>query len=203
MGRDRGPIGKVSRNLETNIAETPKIAALMKARPFRSGQHGKNRKKQSEYALQLQEKQRLRLRFGLRENQMRKYYEVANRKKGNTGTILLQLLERRADNLLFRAGFALTRRQARQVCTHGHILINGVACDVPSIQLRPGDVLSIREKSQEFIKNTIEVNSLITDSTPWLTVDKDALAIRVDRLPEREEMDAETRENLIIEYYSR
>jgi small subunit ribosomal protein S4 len=203
MGRDRGPIVKVSRNLNTNLAETPKVAAAMKKRPYPSGQHGQARKKLSEYALQLQEKQRLKLRFGLREKQLRRYYETANRKKGNTGTILLQLLETRLDNILFRSGFAATRRQARQMAVHGHVVLNGRRSDIPSILLRPGDVLVVRDQSQSWVKQVVETSSLAPMECPWLLVDKDNLSVRLDRLPEREEMDSATREQLIIEFYSR
>lgn len=204
MGRDRGPIGKASRNLKVNLAETPKIEALMKKRPYASGQHGQARKKLSEYAIQLQEKQRLKLRFGIREKQLRRYYDYASRHKGNTGTILLQQLERRLDNVLFRAGFAVTRRQARQMCSHGHVLINGRRTDVPSVLLRSGDIISVREQSATFFKQTQETNpSLASVEAAWLTVDRASLSIRFDRLPERDEMDSATREQLIIEYYSR
>ena len=204
MGRDREPIGKSSRNLRVNLAETPKIDALMKRRPYPSGQHGQARKKLSEYAIQLQEKQRLRLRFGIREKQLRRYYDYASRKKGNTGTILLQQLERRFDNVLFRARFAKTRRQARQLCSHSHLIVNGVRTDIPSFQLREGDIITVRDGSKELFKNLIE--ACANDSTAeasWLTIDSENLSIRFDRLPEREELDSETREQLVIEYYSR
>lgn len=203
MGRDRGPVVKVSRNLNTNLAETPKVAAAMKKRPYPSGQHGQARKKLSEYALQLQEKQRLKLKFGIREKQLRRYYETANRKKGNTGTILLQLLETRLDNVLFRSGFAATRRQARQMAVHGHVILNGRRSDIPSILLKSGDILVVRESSRPWIKTVVETSSLTPMECPWLNVDQENLTIRVERSPERDEMDSATREQLIIEYYSR
>lgn len=203
MGRDRGPVGKLSRNLGVNLVETAKIDNLMKKRPYPSGQHGQARKKKSEFAVQLQEKQRLKLRFGIREGQLRKYYETASRKKGNTGTLLLQLLEQRLDNLVYRAGFAATRRQARQMVSHGHVILNGRRTDVPSALCRLGDVIVVREKSLGWIKTTLEANAMKNDPSPWLTVDSENLSIRFERLPERTDLDATIKEQLIIEYYSR
>jgi small subunit ribosomal protein S4 len=205
VGRYTGPVGKISRNLKVNLAETPKIDALMKRRPNPSGQHGAARKKESEFGQQLKEKQRLKLRYGLREQQLRRYYEMASRKKGNTGTILLQTLERRLDNLLFRAGFAATRRQARQLCAHGHVVVNGQRVTVASILLREGDIVTVREQSRPFLSLLVEVNAGNANALDcsWLTVSKETLSVRLDRLPQREELDASTREQLIIEYYSR
>jgi small subunit ribosomal protein S4 len=203
VGRYTGPVGKISRNLGVNLAETPKIDALLKRRPNPSGQHGAARKKVSEYGQQLKEKQRLKLRYGLREQQLRRYYELASRKKGNTGTILLQTLERRLDNLLFRAGFAATRRQARQLCAHGHVVVNGQRVTVASILLREGDIVTVREQSRPFLSQLLEVNVGNAIESSWLTVSKETLSVRLDRFPQREEMDASTREQLIIEYYSR
>lgn len=203
MGRDRYPIGKKSRNLNTNLAETPKIDALMKKRPYASGQHGQARKKISDYAVQLQEKQRVRLRFGLREKQLRRYYELASKRKGNTGTILLQTLESRLDNIIFRAGFTATRAQARQLVAHGHVLRNARKLDVASALCKIDDIITIREKSRDFVKQLIAARPEAASENAWLTVDAEQLTIRVGRLPEREDMDAEIREQLIIEYYSR
>jgi small subunit ribosomal protein S4 len=203
MGRDRGPVGKLSRNLGVNLVESPKIDALMKRRPFASGQHGQARKKISEYAVQLQEKQRLRHRFGVREKQLRRYYEHAANKKGNTGTLLLQQLELRVDNIVFRAGFALTRRQARQIVGHGHVLVNGRRLDISSAALRAGDVLTFHPAATDFIKLLVASRNQEGLECAWLVADKDNLTVRVARLPEREDMDPTTREQLIIEFYSR
>jgi small subunit ribosomal protein S4 len=201
VGRYMGPSGKISRNLRTNLTESPKIEALLKRRPNPSGQHGAARKKLSEFAIQLQEKQRMKLRYGLREKQLRRYYELASRKKGNTGAILLQTLEQRLDNTLFRAGLASTRRQARQICAHGHVLVNGQRVTVPSILLKPSDIVTIREQSRSFLSLLVETQEI--KDCAWLTVSRETLSVRFDRLPEREELDASTREQLIIEYYSR
>jgi small subunit ribosomal protein S4 len=203
VGRDRSPIGKKSRNLNTNLAETPKIDALMKKRPYPSGQHGQARKKISDYAVQLQEKQRLKLRFGLREKQLRRYYEAASRRTGNAGTLLLQTLELRLDNIIFRAGLASTRPQARQMVSHGHVLLNGKKLDIASALCRVNDIITIRERSQAFAKVVAESKAQTGVEHAWLLVDREQLTIRVARLPEREDMDSETREQLVIEYYSR
>lgn len=203
MGRDRTPVAKISRNLGVNLAESPKIDAIMKKRPYASGQHGQARKKISEYAQQLKEKQRLKLRFGLREKQLRSCYQEAVRRKGNTGTILLQVLERRIDNIVFRAGLVNTRRQARQLVSHGHILLNGRKHDIPSLQCKPGDVITVRQASQEFVKQLIALRTAELIEASWLSVDREQLAIKLVRLPEREEMDASTKEQLVIEFYSR
>jgi small subunit ribosomal protein S4 len=204
MGRYRSPVGKKSRNLGTNLNETPKLDALLKRRPTASGQHGAANKKLSEFAIQLKEKQRLKFRYGLRENQLRKYYDVATRKQGNTGTILLQMLEARLDNVIFRAGFAASRRQARQICAHGHLLVNGHRVTIPSILLKVGDIVTVRPSSAPFIS---ALSALVAASQPqscgWVVVSPENLAVRVERKPDREEMDTTVREQLIIEYYSR
>lgn len=203
MGRYRGPAAKLSRNLGVNLTETPKIDVIMKRRPHASGQHGASHKKISEFAQQLKEKQRLKIRFGLREKQLRRYYDMANRKKGNTGTILLQTVERRLDNIVFRAGFAETRRQARQMVAHGHFMLNGQKVTVPSILLKDGDVISVRPASVKFVKTVAESANAYVSPAVWLTVSEETVSIRFDRVPEREELDPNVREQLIIEYYSR
>jgi len=203
VGRYRGPAAKLSRNLGVNLEETPKIDAILKRRPNPSGQHGAAHKKVSEFAQQLKEKQRLKLRFGIREKQLRRYYEMANKKKGNTGTILLQVLERRLDNVVFRAGLAETRRQARQMVSHGHFMLNGQKVTVPSILLKDGEVVSVRPGSIDFIKRTSEAANAYVVAAQWLTISIETVSIRFDRLPERDELDANIREQLIIEYYSR
>lgn len=203
MGRYRGPAAKLSRNLGVNLVETPKIDAIMKKRPYASGQHGQAHKKISEFAQQLKEKQRIRFRYGIREKQLRRYYEQANRGQGNTGTLLLQILECRLDNIIFRAGLAETRRQARQMVSHGHFMLNGQRVTVSSISVRPGDVISVRENSADFVKLMAESAKAYVTSAPWMTVSAETVSVRFDRLPEREELDSETREALVIEYYSR
>jgi small subunit ribosomal protein S4 len=166
-----------------------------------SGQHGAARKKLSDYALHLKEKQKIRLTYLVSEKQFVKYYNKAAGKKGVTGTILLQLLESRLDNILFRAGFATTRKQARQIVGHGHVLVNGKKVDIPSYLVKAGDVVTVRVKSAEFIKNVLE--PLDVPVPAWMTVSAGEQKIVFDRIPEREELDPEFKEQLVIEYYSK
>jgi len=138
----------------------------------------------------------------INEKQFAKYYNMAARKKGVTGTILLQLLESRLDNVLFKAGFGITRKQTRQIVSHGHIQVNGKKVDVPSYLLKAGDVITIKSRSVTFLKSVLEL--IDTACAPaWLTIDKEALKITFDRIPEREELDPELKEQLVIEYYSK
>ena len=167
-----------------------------------SGQHVAARKKASDYALQLKAKQTIRMTYLVSEKQFAKYYETASRKTGVTGTIMLQTLESRLDNVLYKAGFAITRRQARQIVNHAHVLVNGKKVDIPSYLLKAGDVVTVRENSKQFIKNVIESIDLALDFA-WLTVDKNNLSITFDRIPQREELDPEFKEQLVIEYYSK
>lgn len=167
-----------------------------------SGQHGAMRKKPSDYALQLKEKQKIRLTYLVSEKQFAKYYENASRKTGVTGTLMLQMLESRLDNVIFRAGFAITRKQARQIVNHAHILVNGKKVDVPSYLLKAGDVITVKESSKEFIKAIKESIDMALNYA-WLTVDYNSFQITFDRVPNREEMDPEFKEQLVIEYYSK
>jgi small subunit ribosomal protein S4 len=167
-----------------------------------SGQHGAARKKLSDYALHLKEKQKVRLTYMVSEKQFAKYYNKAASKKGVTGTILLQLLESRLDNVLFRAGLGITRMQTRQIVNHGHVLINGKKVDIPSYLVKAGDVITIRSKSTDFLKSVTELIDLAC-APAWMTTDKAGLKVTFDRIPEREELDPEIKEQLVIEYYSK
>ena len=167
-----------------------------------SGQHGALRKKPSDYALQLKEKQKIRLTYLVSEKQFAKYYEKASRKTGVTGTVMLQTLESRLDNVLFRAGFAITRRQARQIVNHGHCLVNDKKVDIPSYLLKEGDVVTVKEASKKYIKTVIESIDMALNYA-WITVDSNECKITFDRVPNREEMDPEFKEQLVIEYYSK
>jgi small subunit ribosomal protein S4 len=173
-------------------------------RPYPPGQHGQGRKKQSEYGLQLREKQKARRVYGILENQFRRYYEEAARRKGVTGENLLQLLESRLDNVVYRLGFAASRAEARQLVTHGHFTVNGKRVNIPSYILRPGDVVGIREKSLETprIKELLEAAEGKTVGA-WLERDLDTHTGRFVRLPAREEIDVPVAEQMIIELYSR
>jgi len=175
-------------------------------RPVAPGVHGAGRKKVSEYGQQLREKQKVRRLYGLLEKQFAKLMKEADRAEGLTGENLLQFLERRADNAVYRAGFATTRRGARQLVSHGHFLLNGRRIDIPSIRLKPGDVLEVRPKSQksEYFKNLESiVSSASTTPLSWQKSDPKKMKIEITGLPKREEAEAGINEQLIVEYYSR
>jgi small subunit ribosomal protein S4 len=171
-------------------------------RSYPPGEHGRGRIKQSEYLLQLREKQKARRYYQLLEGQFHHYYEIASRKQGVTGENLLRLLELRLDNVVYRLGFGASRRQARQLVRHAHFLVNGKKVDIPSYQLRPNDVVSVRPNSK-----AAEVVRLATDLTssvaPWLLADHDNLTGKILRIPERGDIDAPVQEQLIIELYSK
>ena len=200
MARYTGPTNKLYRNFGVKDLSNRKLASSM--RQNSSGQHGAMRKKASDYALQLKEKQKIRLTYLVSEKQFAKYYQTASRKTGVTGTIMLQMLESRLDNVIFRAGFAITRRQARQIVNHGHVLVNGKKVDIPSYLLKAGDEVTVKTNSQNYIKNVQESIDMAL-SFAWLNVDKAAQKIVFDRVPQREEMDPEFKEQLVIEYYSK
>ena len=199
MARYTGPTNKLFRNYGVKDLSNRKLTVSM--RQTASGQHGAVRKKLSEYAIHLNEKQKIRLTYLVSEKQFAKYYNKAARTKGVTGTVLLQLLERRADNVLFRAGFATTRKQARQIVNHGHVLVNGKKVDIPSYLVKPGDEITIKTRSADFVKSVME--PLDVAAPQWMTVDANAQKIVFDRIPEREELDPEFKEQLVIEYYSK
>ena len=200
MAKYTGPTNKLFRNYGVKDLSNRKLTSSM--RPNASGQHGAMRKKPSDYALQLKEKQKIRLTYLVSEKQFAKYYEKATKKTGVTGTIMLQTLESRLDNVIFRAGFAITRKQARQIVNHAHILVNGKKVDVPSYILKAGDVITVKESSKDFVKSVKESIDLALNFA-WITVDYDNLQITFDRVPTREEMDPEFKEQLVIEYYSK
>lgn len=200
MARYTGPKNKLFRNWGVKDLSNRKLTSSM--RQSASGQHGAVRKKLSEYALHLNEKQKIRLTYLVSEKQFAKYYTEAARRKGVTGTILLQLLESRLDNVLFRAGFGITRSQTRQMVNHGHVLVNGKKVDIPSYLLKAGDVVTVKSRSTNFF-NTVIGSIDLACAPAWMTIDREALKITFDRLPEREELDPDFKEQLVIEYYSK
>lgn len=200
MARYTGPTEKLFRNHGVKDLSNRKLVSSMKQNA--SGQHGAARKKLSEYALHLKEKQKIRLTYLVSEKQFAKYYTTASRNKGVTGTILLQMLESRLDNVLFRAGFGVTRKQTRQIVNHGHILVNGQKVDIPSYLLKSGDVVTVKSRSVDFAKSVLELID-VACAPAWMTIDKEGLKITFDRVPEREELDPEFKEQLVIEYYSK
>jgi len=169
------------------------------------GQHGlARRRKPSDYGIQLRAKQRARRLYGILEAQFRRYFEQAERSGGVTGTVLLQHLERRLDNVVYRLGLAASRREARQLVSHRHFAVNGRTVNVASAELRPGDIVEVRERSRKILP--IEAARKLVEGRPvpeWLTIDETALRGTVVRLPERHEMEQAIDEQLIVEYYSR
>ena len=171
-------------------------------RSYPPGEHGRGRMRQSEYRQQLREKQKARRYYQLLERQFRSYYEKAARQPGVTGDNLLRLLERRLDNVLVRLGFAASRRQARQLVGHGHFLVNGRRVDIPSYQVRPDDVISLKSRSaaEDVVRTATELTAAVP---PWLQADHDSLTAKVLRLPERSEIATPIAEQLIVELYSK
>jgi len=173
-------------------------------RPYPPGQHGRRRKKSSDYDIQLREKQKVRRIYGVLEKQFRKYFEIAEAKKGVTGENLLRMLELRLDNVVYRLGFAVSRDQARQLVTHGHILVNGKKADIPSMQLKVNDVVKVAEKSKDIPAIKEAQETLARRECPsWLEVNVEKLEGRVKALPRREDITFPVNENLIVELYSK
>ena len=205
MARDVSPIVKQSRR--EGYALAPKAHKVMAKKSGIPGEHSDMRIRGGNlYLTQLREKQKVRRMYGLLEKQFARIMKEAQRSKGMTGVKLLEYLERRLDNAVYRAGFALTRRQARQLVSHGHFLLNGRRVDVPSIRLKPGDTLEVRPKSQksEYFKNLPNIIGA-SNVTPlsWMTVDAKNMKIEITGLPKREEAEPGINEQLIVEYYSR
>ncbi len=171
-------------------------------RSYAPGEHGRGRIKQSEYLLQLREKQKTRRYYQLLEKQFHQYYVAASRKQGITGENLLCLLEMRLDNVVYRLGFGASRRQARQLVRHAHFLVNGKKVDIPSYQMKPDDVVSLRANSKA-IEAVRAATDLTSSVAPWLLADHDNLTGKVLRAPERDEIDTPVQEQLIIELYSK
>jgi small subunit ribosomal protein S4 len=200
MARYTGSSWKISRRLGISLSGTGKE---LEKRPYAPGQHGPNqRKKLSEYGLQLQEKQKLRHMYGVNERQFRTLFEKAGKLSGIHGENFMVLLESRLDNVVYRLGLARTRRAARQLVNHGHILVNGSRVDIPSYRVTAGQTIGVREKSRnlDVVKEAIEVTNFVPD---YLTFDADKLEGTFSRLPERSELPAEINEALIVEFYSR
>ncbi|MFD3705049.1 30S ribosomal protein S4 [Nocardia sp. NPDC058658] len=201
MARYTGPITRKSRRLRVDLVGGDQA---FERRPYPPGQHGRARIKESEYLMQLQEKQKARFSYGVMEKQFRRYYEEANRLKGKTGDNLLRLLESRLDNVVYRAGLARTRRQARQLVSHGHFIVNGVKVDVPSYQVSQYDIIDVKEKSLPTLPFQVARETVGDRPVPgWLQVVPGRLRILVHQLPERAQIDVPLQEQLIVEYYSK
>jgi small subunit ribosomal protein S4 len=200
VARYTGPQVKQSRR--EGVALTDKAQKYLDRRNYPPGEHGRGRIRQSEYLLQLREKQKTRRFYGVLEKQFRRYYEKASRQQGITGENLLRMLELRLDNVVYRLGFAATRRQARQLVNHGHFRVNALKVDIPSYQVRPDDVITVKPGSsaEPVIRSATE---LVAAVAPWLQADYDALNGKVLKNPERTEIDTPVSEQLIVEYYSK
>lgn len=199
MSRYTGPQWKISRRLGFSTLENGKE---LNRRPYAPGQHGQKRKKPTEYGLQLAEKQKVRHMYGVNEKQFHNTFKRAGKMEGVTGYNFFCLLESRLDNVVYRLGFATTRRQARQLVNHGHILLNGVKTDIASCQVKVGDVISVKERSRslEVIKNALASQTHVPG---FVEVDADKMEGKLLRLPERSELNQEINESLIVEYYNR
>ena len=208
MARYTGPVEKLERRLGVSLAlkGERRLAgkSALEKRPYAPGQHGQRRAKISEYGLQLREKQKAKFMYGVSEKQFRRLFQEAARREGNTGALLVQLLEQRLDNVVYRMGFATTRRFARQLVTHGHILVNGKRVDIPSYRVEPGSKVEVAEKS----KNNPQIIRAIdltaqTGIVAWVDVEKEKKFAIFTRNPEREEVIIPVEERFIVELYSK
>ncbi len=201
MARYTGPMTKKSRRLGVDLKGNDKN---YEKRPYPPGEHGRGRIKESEYLLQLREKQKARYYYGVLEKQFRRYYEEANRQEGRTGENLLVLLERRLDNVLYRAGWGRSRAESRQLVSHKHVLVNNKATNVPSYRIKPGDVIEIRNRARESqaVLGSLEVFGS-REVPGWLSSDANAFKVTVNDLPVRSQIDAPVTEQAIVELYSK
>jgi len=202
VARLTGPKSKHARRLSSPIF--PKDEKILTKRNYPAGMHGQKRQRLSQYGIQLLEKQKAKWTYGILEKQFRNYYEEAARKKGQTGLMLLQLLERRLDNVVFRLGLATTRPQARQLVSHGFIEVNGKKVNIPSYQVKAGDSVKVRENKQKSKYMIVRKTEMGKHQTPeWLSFDKNDFSAKVLSLPIIEEADRTVNTQLIVEHYSR
>ena len=200
MARNMQPIAKRCKALGIS----PAVMGYAKKTTERNTK-GQMRRKQSEYGLQLNEKQKVKFVYGVLEKQFRAYYEKAAAAEGVTGEVLLSTLERRLDNVVFRMGFALTRREARQLVSHGHFTVNGKVCDIPSFLIKAGDVVEVKERSRSSVKfkRFLGEDAIVVTTPTGIERDKENLKGTVTRLPERADIDFPVEEHLIVELYSK
>lgn len=201
MSRYTGPNNRVARRYKFSVLENNKEFLKGKKRITAPGQHGARNQKLSNYGEHLYEKQKLRYMYGISEKQLKNTFAKATKLQGVLGTNLLIMLESRLDNLVYRMGLANTRRQSRQFVNHGHVLVNGNKVDIPSYMAKPGDVISIKERTQNnfFMQDNLEKY----EPAPFVTFDKKAMSGTYERLPEREELSSQINEALIVEYYNK
>ena len=201
MARYTGPRHKACRRARQSICQSRKCP--VDRRPYPPGEHGRRRIRESDYLIRLREKQKLRTMYGVLERQFRGYYEKAARGEGVTGESLLRLLELRLDNVVWRSGMAATRAQARQLVNHGHFRVNGRKVDIPSFQVRQGDVVTLREESHDLIIVQHAIDTLSRNVPEWLIVDHSQRKIEILSLPSRAQIDTAINEQLIVELYSK
>ena len=201
MARYTAPKCKACRRARTQLCQSKRCA--VDRRPYPPGEHGRGRVRESDYQIQLREKQKLRTMYGVLEKQFRNYYKEAARRPGITGESLLQMLEQRLDNVVWRAGLAATRPQARQLVNHGHFQVNGRKVDIPSYQVSPGDVVSIKDRSKDLIVIQHSVDTQDRIVPDWISVDADERRITVNGNPRRDQIDTDINEQLIVELYSK
>lgn len=201
MARYTGPRHKACRRAREQLCQSKKCP--VERRPYPPGQHGRGRIRESDYLIQLREKQKLRTMYGVLERQFRRYYELANRQPGITGDNLLRLLETRLDNVVWRAGFAETRPQARQLVNHGHFQVNGSKVDIASYRVRQGDVITVKERSRDLIVIQHSVDTLGRPLPDWLSADHTDRRISITDLPSRYQIDTAINEQLVVELYSK
>ncbi|HEY5686032.1 MAG TPA: 30S ribosomal protein S4 [Acidimicrobiia bacterium] len=201
MARQTGPRHKACRRARTPLCQSKKCP--VDKRPYPPGDHGRGRIRESDYLVQLREKQKLRSMYGVLEKQFRRYYELAARQPGITGDNLLQLLESRLDNVVWRSGLAATRPQARQLVNHGHVRVNGKKVDIASYRVRQGDVVSFKEKSTDLVVVQHAVDTLGFPVPEWLDVDHSERKVVIRDLPNRAQIDTAINEQLVVELYSK
>jgi small subunit ribosomal protein S4 len=208
MGRYLGPLVKIDRKLGVVVSGKKSAPKILSRRNFPPGQHGRvkgRKRKLTEYGLRLMEKQKLKFLYGgIREKQFKKYFDMASKSKGNTGQVLLQLLERRLDNVVYRLGFASTRRQARQFVVHGHILVNGKKLNIPSYLVSAGDIIEVKPSSRDIPQIKDNLENIDPRSVPvWLQLDKENFRGKVLDLPKDVQLEIPINLQYIIEFYSR
>jgi len=207
MARYTGPVCRLCRREKMKLflkgAKCDTMKCPIERRPYPPGEHGRGRMRESEYLLQLREKQKARRIYGVLEKQFRNLYEEANRRGGITGENLLRMLEMRLDNVVFRAGWASSRAQARQLVRHGHVNVNGRRVTIPSCQVRKGDVVEMRDKARRMIVLRHNLDTLDRLTPPWLESGDDSFRVTVLDEPRREHIDVPVRESLIVELYSK
>jgi small subunit ribosomal protein S4 len=203
MPNNKKARGKIVRRLGVNIFGNPKFDRLLEKKAYPPGQHGRRRMRISDYGTQLAEKQKLRFCYGLSERQFRTLFDRAKAKQGITGDVMMELLERRLDNVIYRLGMAATRVQARQLAKHGHFCINGRKVSTPSITVAPDDKITVRknERSERLVKEQVESGK--RDIPPWMVLDEKSLSALIIRDPAREEIPTIADEQLVVEFYSK